>query len=82
MPELSNEKPELEEIDMGKQYAFNDFTAGQYQEFEVIKINKFNSKQERLLGIDRYHIYNDMPRNKEKSKIGLFNKFKNIFYSL
>ncbi len=48
---------------------FNDFTAGAYQEFDVIKINKYNTKQERILGIDRYHIYNDLPKFKDKSKI-------------
>lgn len=54
--------------DQGKEYIFNDFTAGAYQEFDVIKINKYNTKQERILGIDRYHIYNDLPKTKEKSK--------------
>lgn len=57
-----------EDDDQGKEYIFNDFTAGAYQEFDVIKFNKYNAKQERILGIDRYHIYNDLPKTKEKSK--------------
>ena len=56
-----------EEEDQGKEYIFNEFTAGAYQEFDVIKINKYNQKQERILGIDRYHIYNDLPKTKEKT---------------
>lgn len=65
---IKEEKPEEEEDPQGKEFVFNDFTAGAYQEFDVIKINKYNTKQERLLGIDRYHIYNDLPKTKEKSK--------------
>ena len=44
----------------------------QKQEFEVVKINKFNSKQERILGIDMYYLYNEKPKNKQGN---LFNKF-------
>ena len=55
-----------------KVYIFNDISAGKLQEFEVIKINKFNSKQERILGIDMYYIYNNLPKNKQN---GIFNKF-------
>lgn len=62
-------KAEEIEDDQGREYVFNDFTAGAYQEFDVIKINKFNTKQERVLGIDRYHIYNDLPKSKDKSKL-------------
>jgi len=45
--------------EVGREYIFNDITAGVYQvifkvnkEFEVIKINPYKSKQERVLGID------------------------------
>lgn len=55
-----------------KVYIYNDISAGKLQEFEVIKINKFNSKQERILGIDMYYIYNNVPKNKQN---GIFNKF-------
>lgn len=58
--------------DQGKDFVFNDFTAGAYQEFEVIKYNKYNNEQERILGIDRYHIYNDLPKVKEKSFLNFF----------
>ena len=55
-----------EEEDQGKEYIFNEFTAAAYDEYEVVKINKYNAKQERILGIDMYHIYNDLPKNKDK----------------
>ncbi len=54
------------------EYIFNETTAGVYQEFEVIKINKYGNRQERTLGIDMYNLYNDMPKNK-KNGSGLFN---------
>lgn len=47
-----------------KVYIYNDISAGKLQEFEVIKTNKFNVKQERMLGIDLYYIYNNIPKNK------------------
>lgn len=53
--------------EVGREYIFNDISAGLYQEFDVIKINKYKSKQERTLGIDLYHIYNDMPKNKNQN---------------
>ena len=46
-----------------KEYVFNPILAGKYQEFEVIKINKLKNKQERILGIDLYNIYNSKPKN-------------------
>ncbi len=52
------------------EYIFNETTAGVYQEFEVIKINKYGNRQERTLGIDMYNLYNDMPK---KNGSGLFN---------
>ena len=55
-----------------KVYIYNDISAGKLQEFEVIKTNKFNVKQERILGIDLYYIYNNIPKNKSN---GIFNKF-------
>ena len=45
-----------------KEYVFNAISAGKYQEFKVIKINKLKSKQERILGIDLYNIYNNKPK--------------------
>ena len=54
------------------EYIFTESTAGVYQEFEVIKINKYCNRQERTLGIDMYNLYNDMPKNK-KNGSGLFN---------
>ena len=49
--------------DDNKEYVFNPILAGKYQEFEVIKINKLKNKQERILGIDLYNIYNSKPKN-------------------
>lgn len=71
---LQNQKLKPEEEDQGREYIFNDFTAGAYQEFDVLKINRYKAKKERTLGIDRYHIYNDLPKTKEKS---IFNLFSN-----
>jgi hypothetical protein len=67
--------------EVGREYIFNDITAGVYQvifkvnkEFEVIKINPYKSKQERVLGIDRYNITNNMPKSKIQASI------MNFFY--
>lgn len=54
-----------EDVEVGKEFIFNDFNAGVYQEFTVVKINKYKSKQERVLGIDLYNLYNDLPKNKQ-----------------
>ncbi len=56
-----------EEVEVGREYIFNDISAGVFQEFEVIKINKYKSKQERTLGIDLYNLYNDLPKNKNQN---------------
>ena len=65
-------KSKSEDNDSLQEYIFNENTAGVYQEFDVVKINKFGNKQERTLGIDMYNLYNDMPKNK-KNTSGLFN---------
>ena len=58
-----------------KEYVFNAISAGKYQEFKVIKINKLKSKQERILGIDLYNIYNNKPK-KNKNELLLKKIFK------
>lgn len=51
---------------------YNDVTAGIYQEFEVIKIKKDKSRQERVIGVDMYNFYNSLPKNKAQlSKINI-----------
>ena len=50
----SSYKSKSEENDSLQEYIFNENTAGVYQEFDVVKINKFGNKQERTLGIDMY----------------------------
>ena len=71
-----NEKDDDNSI--GRDFFFNEISAGLYQEFEVIKINKFNTKQERILGIDMYNLYNNKP-NKKKEEKGIMNYlFKDI----
>lgn len=53
-----------------KDTLFNDVTAGIYQEFEVYKVKKDNTRQERVIGIDMYNFYNSLPKNKtQHSKI-------------
>lgn len=58
-----NEKDD-DGVSGGRDFFFNEISAGLYQEFEVVKINKFKSKQERILGIDMYNLYNNMPKKK------------------
>eukprot|EP01006_Ploeotia_vitrea_P006877 TRINITY_DN15131_c0_g1_i1.p1 TRINITY_DN15131_c0_g1~~TRINITY_DN15131_c0_g1_i1.p1 ORF type:complete len:524 (+),score=95.90 TRINITY_DN15131_c0_g1_i1:24-1595(+) len=41
---------------------FTEYEASKYQQFLVTKINKYGTRQERLLGIDREKIYNMMPK--------------------
>ena len=57
--------------DKNNGFYFNEISAGLYQEFEVIKINKYNQRRERILGIDMYKIYNNLPKKKNG---GLLNK--------
>lgn len=49
---------------------YNEISAGLYQEFEVIKINKYNKKKKRILGIDMYNLYNNLPK---KNNNGIMN---------
>lgn len=65
-----NNKLKTEQDEIGREYIFNDLSAGVFQEFDVVKINKYKAKQERTLGIDLYNIYNDLPKTKnQNSKI-------------
>lgn len=78
IPEIVNEDNENikkslfsknSEIIKGKENSkLNEITAGLYQEFEVTKINKYKNKKKRLLGIDMYNLYNNLPK---KSNSGL-----------
>ena len=54
------------------EFTFNENTAGVYQEFPVIKISTHGKKQERILGIDLYNLYNV----KGKNNVTIFN-FRN-----
>lgn len=49
-----------------KDFLFNDLTAKQLQQFDVIKINYRGKRQRRVLGIDGYAIYNDKDPNRQK----------------
>jgi len=49
---------------------FNEISGGLYQEFEVLKINKYKIKKKRILGIDMYYLYNNLPK---KSNSGIMN---------
>lgn len=51
-------------------YRFNEISAGIYQEFEVYKINKYKIKKRRILGIDMYNLYNNLPK---KNNSGIMN---------
>eukprot|EP00792_Barthelona_sp_PAP020_P002471 TRINITY_DN13971_c0_g1_i1.p1 TRINITY_DN13971_c0_g1~~TRINITY_DN13971_c0_g1_i1.p1 ORF type:complete len:538 (+),score=106.05 TRINITY_DN13971_c0_g1_i1:49-1662(+) len=39
-------------------YFFNEITATQYEEFPVIKINRYGTRQERIMGIDGHKVHN------------------------
>ena len=43
-------------------YLFTEQTASMYVEYDVVKINRYGKRQERVLGIDREKIYNLLPR--------------------
>ena len=69
-------------MEVGREYIFNDISAGVFQEFDVIKINKYKSKQERTVGIDLYNLYNDLPKNKNQNSKEIFLKHRFIEYIL
>lgn len=81
IPEMINEYSNLEikknlfnsgndDALKGEKSRFNEISAGIYQEFEVYKINKYKIKKKRILGIDMYHIYNNLPK---KNNSGIMN---------
>lgn len=72
--DLNLSSKNMKEEENGKEYFFNDISAGLYQEFEVFKVTKYKSKQERILGIDLYNLYNNLPKNKQNAK-GILNFF-------
>jgi hypothetical protein len=52
---------------LGPMFYLNNLNAAQYQEYSVVKINKYGTRQERTLGIDNRAISNKIPENKVKS---------------
>lgn len=62
----------LNSEDKGKDFLYNEKSAGLYQEFDVIKINKYKVKQERILGIDLYNVYNNVPEINKKPGVNFF----------
>ena len=61
---ISKNEKDDDGVSGGRDFFFNEISAGLYQEFEVVKINKFKSQKERILGIDMYHLYNNMPKKR------------------
>eukprot|EP00762_Andalucia_godoyi_P006954 ANDGO_08306.mRNA.1 Ras-interacting protein RIP3 len=55
--------PEDTPFDMD--FFFSEFTASQYSEYRVVKVNKYGQHQERRLGIDRDNLYNMVPKGQE-----------------
>eukprot|EP00033_Pygsuia_biforma_P002726 GCRY01003010.1.p1 GENE.GCRY01003010.1~~GCRY01003010.1.p1 ORF type:complete len:501 (+),score=135.81 GCRY01003010.1:239-1741(+) len=45
-------------------FFFSEFTASQYKEYAVVKINKFGVPQERRMGVDRTAVYNMKPKDR------------------
>ena len=76
--DMKDDNEDLKEDENGREYIFNDTSAGKYQEFEVVKVNKYKSKQERILGIDMYYIYNKKPKQKSHGLLKkIFKETKN-----
>jgi hypothetical protein len=48
-------------------FKYNDKTAAEYQEWKVIKKNRFGRKQERVFGVDSFYIYNSKRDRKFKT---------------
>eukprot|EP00511_Aplanochytrium_stocchinoi_P010201 CAMPEP_0204870210 /NCGR_PEP_ID=MMETSP1348-20121228/31824_1 /ASSEMBLY_ACC=CAM_ASM_000700 /TAXON_ID=215587 /ORGANISM="Aplanochytrium stocchinoi, Strain GSBS06" /LENGTH=705 /DNA_ID=CAMNT_0052023905 /DNA_START=50 /DNA_END=2164 /DNA_ORIENTATION=- len=46
-------------------FLFNELTATVYQEWEVIKTNKWSKRQRRIMGIDAQKVYNKAPKGKD-----------------
>jgi hypothetical protein len=58
-----------------QQTSYNENKAGQYEEFEVVKVNKNKPKQIRTLGIDKYNVYNLLPKSKSNRIIILIHRY-------
>ncbi|MDR3582333.1 MAG: hypothetical protein P4L67_03610 [Candidatus Pacebacteria bacterium] len=59
-PRLTNEDFNEDEI------LLNDISATTYKEYEVHKTNEHGMRQERILGLDRYNLYNEKRKNANK----------------
>ena len=71
---------QTERIDMKKEvadYLYNEITSKRLEEFHVVKINRHGKKQNRVLGIDGYNIYNDKVPGRQKGQN--FKVLKSIF---
>ena len=53
---------------------YNEITGCLYQEYEVLKIDKYNIKKNRILGIDMDYLYNNYPKKKNSTIINVLNK--------
>jgi hypothetical protein len=49
-----------------KDFLYNEMSAKKLQEFEIIKINTKGKRQNRILGVDGYSVYNDKIPNRKK----------------
>ena len=75
---LFNDKKSDNNIKGFNNSRFNEISAGLYQEFEVTKINKYNNKKKRILGIDMYNLYNNLPKKNNNGIINIiFKETKN-----
>jgi len=52
-------------------FLFNDQTAAVYEQWEVIKTNKWSKKQRRILGIDYQKVYNKKPEKDDTKKMNM-----------
>jgi len=50
-------------------FLFNDITAAKYEEWDVIKTNKWGKRQKRVMGIDYHKIYNKQRKDSKKGPL-------------
>jgi len=62
------------------QFLYNDVSANNYEEFEVVKINHRGKRQVRIIGIDGFKLFNLSKKYKEQN-MGLSGIFSQVFFS-
>jgi hypothetical protein len=74
------ETPLQEQDEGNQQVLYNDVSACHYEEFAVTKTNHRGKRQERIIGIDGFKLYNLSKKYKEQN-MGLSGIFSQVFFS-